>query len=295
MEVGAATLQARRRSVANLCVGGIFAAADGDTTKHFLGGGAHVSRRAGCDVRFVLSCEHASAAVPAHFRELLRGAPLETHRGSDLGALTFARAMARWLGTELHATEVTRLLVDANRSEGRAAVFSDWTRDLSAAERAALIARFHTPHRSRVASACERALAKARTDETPVHEATEREPPTHASRVRMVHVAVHSFTPVLDGEVRELDVGLLYDPARPVEREIAREWQRALSARTGLRVRRNRPYRGVTDGLPTALRRALGPPYVGFELELNQALWSGRAWPRGLEAAVTETLREVSR
>ncbi|MBX3249703.1 MAG: N-formylglutamate amidohydrolase [Myxococcales bacterium] len=220
-------------------------------------------------VSFVVSCEHARATVPARHRALLRGAPLETHRGLDLGSLAFARAMARRLGTELHATAVTRLLVDANRSARRPAVFSEWTRALPDEERAALLARFHAPHRAEVAAACERALGRG----------------------PMVHVAVHSFTPVLDGEVRALDVGLLYDPARPVERALAERWQGALVERAGLRVRRNQPYRGVTDGLPTALRRALGDRYVGFELELNQALWTGRRWPPGLEPAVTETLR----
>ncbi len=32
---------------------------------------------------------------------------------------------------------------------------------------------------------------------------------------RVVHISSHSFTPVLDGRVRNADIGLLYDPARP--------------------------------------------------------------------------------
>ena len=39
-----------------------------------------------------------------------------------------------------------------------------------------------------------------------------------AARKQVLHVAVHSFTPVLHGERRNADVGLLYDPARPRER-----------------------------------------------------------------------------
>jgi len=37
-----------------------------------------------------------------------------------------------------------------------------------------------------------------------------------------------------------------------------------------LRLRRNAPYRGVSDGLPTTLRRRFGNRYLGMELEVNQ-------------------------
>ena len=52
---------------------------------------------------------------------------------------------------------------------------------------------------------------------------------------RVIHIASHSFTPVLDGAVRNADIGLLYDPARRGEVELCRRWQaqlRACCART---------------------------------------------------------------
>ena len=111
----------------------------------------------------------------------------------------------------------------------------------------------------------------------------------------VVHVAVHSFTPVLEGRMREVDIGVLYDPARDAERRIAGAWVEALKRRTDLRVRRNQPYRGATDGLPTALRRALGEGYAGFELELSQGLWlPAKRWPRGLVETVSGTLRRAT-
>jgi len=42
---------------------------------------------------------------------------------------------------------------------------------------------------------------------------------------RVIHVAVHSFTPTLRGVRRNADVGLLYDPARPGELALARRWR----------------------------------------------------------------------
>ncbi len=98
-----------------------------------------------------------------------------------------------------------------------------------------------------------------------------------ASGLRVVHVAVHSFTPRIDGEVRKGDVGLLYDPARSRELALALRWRGILRDldRT-LCVRRNYPYRGVADGLATWLRRRFpDADYAGFELEVNQAVFEG--------------------
>jgi predicted N-formylglutamate amidohydrolase len=84
---------------------------------------------------------------------------------------------------------------------------------------------------------------------------------------------VHSFTPVWKHRRRRVDVGLLHDPSRPVEAQLARLWQHRLRQRQPmLRVYLNVPYRGWTDGLPTTLRHSLGRRYVGFELEVNQRL-----------------------
>jgi predicted N-formylglutamate amidohydrolase len=103
----------------------------------------------------------------------------------------------------------------------------------------------------------------------------------------VLHVAVHSFTPVMGGEVRNADVGLRYDSRRPSEVRTCRRWQGKLEEiDPALRVRRNYPYRGAADGLATWLRRRFPDArYAGVELELNQALLAG---PR--RAQVTETL-----
>jgi predicted N-formylglutamate amidohydrolase len=78
---------------------------------------------------------------------------------------------------------------------------------------------------------------------------------------------------VLNGERRDADIGLLYDPARSREARIGRAWQDALRASdNGWRVRRNYPYRGVADGLiPAHRRRFPASRYIGIEIEINQA------------------------
>lgn len=72
--------------------------------------------------------------------------------------------------------------------------------------------------------------------------------------------------------MRRADVGLLYDPRRPGERDLCRNLQTILrNTAGGLIVRRNFPYRGAADGLTTYLRKRYGSgKYLGIEIEINQ-------------------------
>jgi predicted N-formylglutamate amidohydrolase len=87
-------------------------------------------------------------------------------------------------------------------------------------------------------------------------------------------LSIHSFTPKLDGQVRNCDVGILYDPKRPMEKTVAADLKRALVSMDGvLRVRWNYPYRGIADGFTTHLRKRFSKSrYAGIEIEINQQL-----------------------
>ena len=96
--------------------------------------------------------------------------------------------------------------------------------------------------------------------------------------------------------MRDADVGLLYDPARPGERALCRDWGAMLGRRIApLRVRRNYPYQGRNDGLTSHLRRRFPPTrYVGIELEINQKHADSRnRFPGALRRAVIASLHEA--
>jgi predicted N-formylglutamate amidohydrolase len=223
------------------------------------------------DERILLSCEHGGNRVPPGERALFAraGRLLASHRGFDAGALDVARRLARAWRAPLVAASTTRLLVDLNRSPHNPRVFSAFTRGLPRAHRDALLARHHRPHWQRVRAALS------------------------ASPRGVLHLAIHSFTPVLGGERRDFGIGILYDPKRRAERERARAWQQRLTrALPGVGVRRNAPYRGDADGLTTSLRRELpASRYEGIELELNQRLIASPAQRRALVAALSALLR----
>lgn len=210
------------------------------------------------DFRLLLTCEHGGNRIPREYRHLFRGAEaaLASHRGWDPGALSLTRVLGRRLGLPILAETWSRLLVESNRSPSNRRIWSAWTSSLPKEEKARILERYWWPHRRRVESAVRAAVDGG---------------------ARVLHVAVHSFTPVLDGETRNADVGLLYDSGRRAERTACARWAELLRARApGLRVRLNYPYRGAADGLPTWLRRRFpARAYLGVELEANQAYLAG--------------------
>jgi predicted N-formylglutamate amidohydrolase len=225
----------------------------------------------------VLTCEHADHRVPRPYAELFAGAAevLASHRGWDPGALRLARLLARRLGQPLLATRWSRLLVESNRSPSNPRIWSRFTRELSRDERRHILERYWWPHRREVEAAVTAAIRK---------------------RGRVVHVAVHSFAPAIDGEVRNADVAFLFDSQRPREAQLARRWGALLrGCSPELRVRYNYPYRGCTDGLATWLRRRHpAARYLGFELEVNQALAAGPGW-REVGEALAQSLAATLR
>lgn len=219
--------------------------------------------------RLVLSCEHGGNQIPPGYRDLFADLDetLASHRGWDIGALPLARLLANHWQVPLVALQISRLLIEVNRSEHHPRLFSTWSKQLPSAERQRLIHDVYRPHRQRVREQLAAAM-----------------PP-------VVHLGIHSFTPILDGHRRTADIGLLYDPQRPAEQAFCRHWQERLQQASGWRIRRNYPYRGTDDGLTTALRSELpAAHYLGLELEVNQALLRQPGEPEALARLLVETL-----
>lgn len=205
--------------------------------------------------QLVLSCEHGGNRIPAAYRHLFAGneSVLGTHRGLDIGALATARAISSSLGAPLVLAEISRLLVDLNRSPHHRNLFSAYTRACSEQMQQTILQDYYYPYRQRL----EQLIRERCRYKQPV-----------------LHLSIHSFTPKLGRQLRNADIGLLYDPARKSERDFCLQLQALLTA-SGLRTRRNYPYRGNADGMTTFLRRVLpATAYLGIEIEINQKLVS---------------------
>ncbi|MGE4497415.1 MAG: N-formylglutamate amidohydrolase [Deferribacterales bacterium] len=208
-------------------------------------------------MRIIITCEHAVNSVPSEFTSLFRGHEevLSSHRGYDAGAAQAAELLGRFLDTAPVMGNITRLLIDLNRSPHNRTLFSEFSGKLTVPEKQRLLDEYHAPFRNRVLEAAEKA-------EKP-----------------LLHISVHSFTPVLNGEVRKADIGILYDPAREREKTAAAVLAGALKT-LPYRVMKNSPYQGKSDGTAAWLRKLMpGSEYAGIELELNQKLLAGGRFP----------------
>lgn len=231
-----------------------------------------MARGVGQHVHLVLTCEHASNRVPAWLqgRFAVPGEVLASHRGWDPGALeVFQELVKAWKPSLAMTGCYTRLAVELNRSQHHPRLFSSWAQNLSEDDRARLLREEWHPFRSAVHNHVAQCLV--------------------APQAMVLHVSVHSFTPHLDGVTRNCEVGLLYDPAREAELEIAKGWQAELQSSHNWRVRRNYPYRGNADGHTTALRREFGARYRGLELELRQD-WLLQTGPQIVARALVKAL-----
>lgn len=227
---------------------------------------------------FFITCEHGGNRVPARYRDLFHGHEnlLHTHGGYDAGALRIAREMAHALAAPLLACTTTRLLIDLNRSPGHPQLYSAATRNAAHDIRQEIFEHCYRPYRAEAETRMARAIAAGS---------------------RVIHVSCHSFTPELNGKVRNTDIGLLYDPSRAAEADLCRRWRAALKVHAAaLKTRMNYPYAGVADGFTTHLRRHFSPEsYVGIELEINQKLVAGPAeqW-RAIRAALIQALADAT-
>jgi predicted N-formylglutamate amidohydrolase len=223
---------------------------------------------------FLVTCEHAGNRIAARYLGYFVGheALLQSHRGFDPGALAMARDMARQLNAPLIYSTVSRLLVDLNRSPRHPRLHAECIRRLPNESRRQVLEQYYLPFRAKAEVAIVDAVAQGK---------------------RVIHLSCHSFAPVLNGGIRTADVGLLYDPARASEVALCKEWLVCLKAGDpSLRVRRNYPYSGKSDGFTAYLRRLFpADSYLGIELEINQSivLEGEDAWRRR-RALVTGSL-----
>jgi predicted N-formylglutamate amidohydrolase len=205
-------------------------------------------------MKMILTCEHAVGTVPEEYTELFAGAPhvLETHRGHDIGARSVCRCLEDLAEAAFYGG-CSRLLIDLNRSLHHPRLFSAFSNDLSRDEKERIVADWYRPFRQAVRQSIKE---------------------NQGRYGEVLHLSVHSFTPVLGDAVRTNDIGILYNPGRRREKELARRLAAALLLlNPQLKIRMNSPYRGVADGHTTALRRSFAETtYLGIELEINQRL-----------------------
>ena len=216
-------------------------------------------------MKLMLTCEHASNRLPALLKKAIPAEVQGTHRAYDIGALKVFRKLVKFAKPEFSCEgKFSRLFVDLNRTITNKSAFSEYyakleARDKAAAEKVKADAiKYWTEYRANVEKFVTQNIGKG-------SKAADNK------GAAIVHLGIHSFTPVLNGKPRNTDIGILYDPARPQERAYANVIRDEIKRLyPHMKVRFNYPYKGTSDGLTTSLRKKFGPRYVGIEIEINQ-------------------------
>lgn len=222
-------------------------------------------------MNLLLTCEHAGNEIPDQYLKYFSDSEevLETHRGYDPGALDLFNDLSR-LSFFSQPYMISRLLVEPNRSLGHPQVFSEFTTGFPEAEKEDILNDFYLPYRDYVEGRIENFISEGK---------------------EVLHLSVHTFTPILNGEVRNADIGILFDPARPTEVGFSKRFQKNLFRQDkDFNVRFNYPYLGVDDGFTTYLRKKFSKQYSGIELEVNQKFVRGNVMEKRLKNVIFEAL-----
>lgn len=230
---------------------------------------------------FLLIGDHAGNRVPERLGDLGVGAgDLSRHIGWDIGIAGLGALLAERLDAVFVAQTYSRLVVDCNRAPGAPDAMpeiSDGTlvpanAALSATERDARVDAIHAPYQQAIADEI------ARRD---------------AAGQATVLVALHSFTPVMNGPrnngARPWQVGVLHDRG---DASFARAVLTRLRSDGRWTVGDNQPY--AMDTIDYTIPRHAYPrmmPYV--ELEVRQDLVADAAGQRHWSDALATVLEDA--
>jgi predicted N-formylglutamate amidohydrolase len=199
----------------------------------------------------LLVCDHASCRFPGALGDLgLDPFARRCHLAIDVGAGSLTKRLASALGVTAVIAQYSRLVVDCNRELMDPGAFLEYgdgilvpgNRNLSQAQKEQRAEAIYWPYHNAIDEQVKRLRSVG--------------PPP-------VLVSIHSFTPVLNGVAREIQVGVLWDKD-PRTAEFFIEGFRAAGYVTG----DNEPYSGKAPQDFTIDHHAeeAGLPHVGIEV-----------------------------
>jgi len=202
----------------------------------------------------LILCDHAGRATPSRLHRLgLAERAFDQHIAYDIGAAELSRDLARRLDAPLIEQTYSRLVIDCNRSPGRAdtipevsdGVVIPGNAALNETEVRARIEAIHSPYHTAIVAELDLATAAGAAPAL---------------------ILIHSFTPVMGGVRRPWQVGVLHQG-----NALSLAMLALLKAEPGLTVGDNAPY--AMDEIDyTAPRHAQARGLQYLELETRQDL-----------------------
>lgn len=221
-----------------------------------------------------LTCEHAGNTIPDEFASYFKNkeSVLNSHRGIDLGSLD-AFNYLKPLSHFSSYIQTSRLLIELNRSLHHNKLFSEFSRGLSKKEKERLVNDYYLNYRNKIEKNIKQYINSEET---------------------VLHISIHSFTPVLNSEIRNCDIGLLFDSRKLEEKQFCKTFKTdILKVNKDYKVRFNYPYLGKADGLTTYLRIQFPENYIGVELEINQKFAMSNVLDKQLKQDLYAVLKSI--
>lgn len=199
----------------------------------------------------LLVCDHASRKFPRELGTMgLDPFARRCHLAVDIGAGALTEALAESLGVTAVLCEYSRLIVDCNRQLMDPGAFLEFGDGLV------------IPGNRNLRQ--EDKELRANSIYWPYHAAIDNEIKRFANvGVKPVFVSIHSFTPVMNGDSRTWEMGVLWDKDRPTAELFINGLREA-----GYLVGDNEPYSGKAPQDFTIDQHAetIGLPHVGIEI-----------------------------
>ena len=205
--------------------------------------------------RLLITCEHASNAVPAPLTKTPADQRwLDDHWGWDIGAADVVKELVRIKSCVGVLCGYSRLVIDANRELDHADLIRrqiygeplSFNRGLNDAEVDRRAAEFHAPYHEAVSQQLKKRLELDGD---------------------VLLLSVHSFTPELDGERRPMEIGVLFDNYEAVAERLG-----GLIEAQGFKTALNEPYSGMSGLIFSANLHGSNHGVIYIELEIRQDL-----------------------
>ncbi len=203
------------------------------------------------EVPILLNCEHASCRIPASLGDMgLDPFARRCHLAVDIGAGRLTEKLAEGLGVTAVLANYSRLVVDCNRQLLDPTAFLEYGDGIIVPGNRNL----HQDEKDERAEAIY----------WPYHDAVDQQIKRLATIVpRPAFISIHSFTPVMNGEPRAWQMGVLWDQDEQMREIFLDELTAA-----GYYVGDNMPYSGKApmDFTIDHHAEAAGLPHVGIEI-----------------------------
>lgn len=224
----------------------------------------------------VLTAEHASNYVPKHYKPLFgrKTNLFNTQQAFDQGADYLCKQLEMYLGCPMFLGNISRLIIDLNRTIDSRSLFSTFSKKLKPIEKQLIINHYYRPYVNSILLNMQH---------------------YQSISYRIVHISIHTCSSHVMSRKGPCDLGIIYDSKRKSEKIFAEMLSRSLqSFDPSIKIKSNYPFKGHSKGLTNYFRLIFQEQrYIGVELQINHELMQSATDKKWIRALLQASLGEI--